>query len=1152
MTDARAIAGRVQAQASDPAVSAWVSANAGTGKTHVLVNRIIRLMLEGAVPERILCLTFTRAAAAEMASRLVDALGSWIALGDDALRHRIADITGGRAVARLAGARRLFARALETPGGLKVQTIHAFCERLLQRFPVEAGVTPGFTVLEPTTARAALVAARSAVLGGADGAGEIVDLVETLAVHLGLDELTDLVGKLIDERGHMQGILESDEGMVTTLRRLAAVLDLQPDGSPPDPGAALAAVMSDEEMRAIAGQLATSDKVTDRKTAEALSNALAVPDGAARLAALAGKFLKGNGDPIADSTLCTAAMGEHRGRLATLRDEVARLSEFQKAAGVHSATSALLRLGRRVMARYEREKHLIGGYDYDDLIARTLMLLKVSDGAQWVLYKLDGGLDHILIDEAQDTSPDQWEIVRLLADEFFAGEGSRDGLVRTIFAVGDKKQSIFSFQGADPALFDQERDHFAARVRLAGQAFKPIPLQTSFRSVKAVLSAVDDVFNHGAAAVGVKTEPDENMVHHAIRAGEPGMVEIWQVGETETAKDEATKDTRHKPGDPRRQVAEKIAATIFGWLWRREPLYPGGPPIAPRDILILVQKRPVLMPLLVKELKKLGVPVAGPDRLDLADHVAVRDLVSLGRFVLQPGDDLALAETLKSPLLASDDGKPIDDDDLFTIAHGRGKQSLWTALCRHVAAGAPYGEAVERLRAWQERAASATAGEFYQDVLAAGGGLKALQGRLGNDAVDAVENFLQLTFAMPREKVQSLREFLDAPGGLDQEFKRDMGEAAGEVRIMTVHGAKGLQAPIVILADAATPAGGGGKPGLHLITSRDGAALPVWYLKKDLLPKVLKTARDVVDASALEEYNRLLYVAMTRARDRLYVAGAVTAKQRYEGSWHEMVSNALGSRAVEMTLPDGRHAWRIEDPGTPLTDVKPPAPPPPQAPPLPDWALATPTRHETAPPWVSPSAIRALMRPETAASSERIASPLAGDGEWRFRRGQLVHRLLQILPDRPEDGRQAMAELFLAHAAPEMPPARHQALIAEVLGVIGAPAVAALFGPGSLAEVPLVAEIDHPGLGKFMVSGRLDRLAVRDDEVLIADYKTNRPVPHGLDEADPAHIAQLAAYWAGLETIYPGRRIRAFLVYTDGPFSMELPETVLRAALTEG
>ncbi len=1153
MTDARAIAGRVQAAASDPAVSAWVSANAGTGKTHVLVNRIIRLMLDGAAPERILCLTFTRAAAAEMSSRLVEALGRWIALDDDTLEGEIATITGGRAVADLTSARRLFARALETPGGLNVQTIHAFCERLLQRFPVEAGVTPGFSVLEPTTAKAALVAARSAVLGGADGDGEIVGLVDTLALHLGLDDLTDLLGNLIDERGRLGGALDSEAAVEATLQRLASVLGLQPDGTVPDPASDLAAAMGVEEMHGIAERMAGSDKATDRKTVDALRDAIAAPDGVARLAALAAKFVKANGEPVADSTLCTAAMGEHRERLARLRDEVARLADLHKGAGILAATSALLRLGRRVMARYEHEKRQLAGYDYDDLIARTLGLLSESSGAQWVLYKLDGGLDHILIDEAQDTSPDQWEIVRLLADEFFAGEGSRDGLVRTVFAVGDKKQSIFSFQGADPALFDRMRDYFSGKVAAAGADFTAMPLETSFRSVDAVLSSVDAVFNHGPAADGVRTAPGEVMVHQAIRAGEPGLVEIWPVERPPAANaEEPPSLPRRKPPDARRRSAELIATTVEGWWRDRVPLMPGGPPIRPRDVLILVRQRPFIMPSLVKALKERGVPVAGPDRLDLADHVAVRDLVSLGRFVLQPGDDLALAETLKSPLLARDDGHPIEDGDLFTIAHDRGKESLWTALQRNVVGGASYSEAVKRLQTWQVKAASATAGAFYQDVLAAGGGLKALQGRLGNDAVDAVENFLQLAFAMPREKVQSLREFLDAPGGLDQEFKRDMGEAAGEVRIMTVHGAKGLQAPIVILADAAPTPDRSRNPGLKLLSMGDEPPLPVWQLKASLCPKVLTQRLAQNDDRALEEYNRLLYVAMTRARDRLYVAGAVTARQRYEGSWHEMVSAALAPRAVEVTLTDGRQALRIEDPGTLAASAEPPAAPPLPPVPLPDWALAAPARHETARPWVSPSAIRARLRPEAASSSERIASPLAGDGEWRFRRGRLVHRLLQILPDQPGDARRATAERFLAHAAPEMPPARHEALIAEVLDVMAAPAIAALFGPGSLAEVPLVAEIDHPALGKFMVSGRLDRIAVREAEVLIADYKTNRPVPVEPEEADPAHIAQLAAYGAGLETIYPGRRIRAFLVYTDGPHSMELPETVLRAALTEG
>ena len=1147
MTEARAIAGRVQADASDPAVSAWVAANAGTGKTHVLVNRIIRLMLDGAAPERILCLTFTRAAAAEMSARLVEELGKWIGYDDARLGAQIATITAGRAVADLAAARRLFARALETPGGLKVQTIHAFCDRLLQRFPVEAGVAPGFSVLDPTAAGQALAAARSAVLEGADGDGEVLRLIDDVAVHADLDVLTDLVGKLIGERSRLAGALDGNRAVAATLGRLAAFLGLGSDGTAPDPAAGLDAAMGAAEMAAIADDMAASDKERDGKTVEALRRALAAPDGADRLAALAKKFLKAGGEPVSDTTLCTKATEVHRDRLAALRAAVDHCADLQKAAGVYRASAALLYLGRRVIARYEREKLAMARYDYDDLIARTLGLLRESSGAQWVLYKLDGGLDHILIDEAQDTSPDQWEIVRLLAEEFFAGEGARGALNRTIFAVGDRKQSIFSFQGADPAIFDEKRDYFEKRVRAAGQAFTAMPLETSFRSVETILTAVDTVFNHGAAAKGVKTAPGEVMVHRAIRAGEPGLVEIWPL-ERPPAEGEGERAGRRKRPDPRRRLADRIAATIHDWCWTREPLVPGGAPIRFGDILILMQQRPVTMALLVKALKYRGVPVAGPDRLQLGEHVAVRDLISLGRFALQPGDDLALAETLKSPLVARDDGEPIDDDDLFAIAHGRGTEGLWAALQRHAGQGAPYGEAVGRLRAWLGAAATATAGEFYHGVLAAAGGLRALQGRLGSDAIDAVESFLQLAFAMPADKAQGLRAFLDAPGGIAREFKRDMGEAAGEVRIMTVHGAKGLQAPIVIIADAARPPGGGNRPALRLVRAGDGVILPVWYLRKELLPRVLTDARAAVDDLAREEYNRLLYVAMTRARDRLYVAGAVTRDDPLEGTWHDLITAALAPAAT-VTLTDGRQVLRIEDPGSVTA-------PPPAAPaavahrPLPAWALAPPTGHEIAARWISPSAVRALLRPQDENPPEQIASPLAGDGEWRFRRGRLVHRLLQVLPDQPLEARQATAERLLAHAAPDMPGERRAGLVAEVMAVIAAPGLAALFAPGSLAEVPLVAEIDHPGRGRIMISGRLDRIAVRDDEVLIADYKTNRPVPADVDGADPAHIAQLAAYRAGLAAIYPGRRVRAFLIWTDGPRTMEIPEKRLLAALT--
>ena len=1149
MNEARRIAGEVQAKASDPAVSAWVSANAGTGKTHVLVNRIIRLMLEGARPERILCLTFTRAAAAEMSSRLVDVLGKWVALDDEGLRAEIAAITGGRPDADLTAGRRLFARALETPGGLKVQTIHAFCERLLQRFPVEAGVTPGFSVLDPTAAKAALAAARTTVLAGHDGDGEVKLLVEAVAIHADLDGLTDLVGRLIDERSRLDGALASDEAVEETLRQVAAFLGLAADGSAPDPGPDLAAAIGDDEMRAIADEMATSDKANDRKSAEALHQALAQADGATRFDIMAARFLKKDGSPVKESTLVTRAMAHHGGRLVALCAEIFRLADVKKAAGIYRASEALLRLARRVIARYEHEKRLASGYDYDDLIARTLALLRESDGAQWVLYKLDGGLDHILIDEAQDTSHDQWEIVRLLADEFFAGEGARDGLTRTIFAVGDRKQSIFSFQGAEPRLFDEMCAYFAGRVEATGATFRQMPLQTSFRSVEVILGAVDAVFNDGAAKPGVKADAGEAIVHRAIRAGEPGLVEVWPV---EAADDEES-DTQAAADEPRRadarrRVAQTIADTIARWKWEREPLYPGGPPIRPRDILILLQKRPRLMPLLVKELKLRQVPVAGPDRLELAEHVAVRDLVALGRFVLQPGDDLALAETLKSPLIARDDGVPFDDDDLFVIAHDRGKHSLWSALQRHAQVGASYGKAVAQFLDWQRVAATATAGHFYHHVLAAGGGLKALQARLGIDAVDAVENFLQLAFAMPRDRVQSLREFLDAPGGIAEEFRRDMGEASGEVRIMTVHGAKGLQAPIVFIADAAAPPGGGNHPGLQLLKTED-RMLPVWRLRKSLLPAALTHSRTLDGLAGREEYNRLLYVAMTRARDRLYVAGATGKTPPSEPTWHDMVTAALGSRASAVSLADGRRALRIEDRGT-IAPTPAASHPEAEAPPLPAWALTPPSAHETAAPWISPSGIRSALRPDVDHPPETIASPLAGDGEWRFQRGRLVHRLLQVLPDLPPEAREATALRLLAHAAPELGPERHKALVGEVMGVITAPAMVPLFAPGSRAEVPLVAKIDHPASGRFLISGRLDRIAVSADEVLIADYKTNRPVPADLAGADPAHVAQLAAYSAGLAAIYPGRRVRAFLVWTDGPRSMEIPHELLTAALT--
>jgi ATP-dependent helicase/nuclease subunit A len=720
-------ANRDQAVASDPDASVWVSAHAGSGKTHVLVNRVIRLMLAGVPPERILCLTYTRAAAAEMSRRLFDVLSGWIPLDDEALIDRIHKISGyARFGGELKKARRLFARALETPGGLKIQTIHAFCERLLQRFPVEAGVVPGFTVMDEIEAREVLSNVRRAVLAEARSSqGPAAAALAKVVAFAGDQQIDALVKELLSKRSELKHLL-SDEGLRDgAMERLARYLGVPADFTEEAVRAMAMEGMDRARYAAAADALLEADGKTDPARGEAIREALAAAEPEQVFAILKHVFLT-DGQPR--KKLCTAATAREYPEvdeyLSAECQRIAELAEVERAVKVRDASTALFGFADQIVGRYEAEKRRLGRYDYDDLITRTLSMFHQLEHAAWVLYKLDGGLDHILIDEAQDTSPEQWQIVQFLAEDFFSGEGQRPGITRTVFAVGDRKQSIYSFQGADPDKFDAMRTYFKGKVADARLKFETVRPTVSFRSTQTILDAVDAVFAIAAAADGV-TEP--GVPNRCIRrcARVPGWwrsgslkspddaesASPWQAG---SARDSAAHPRLVSPGASRRRSAAGSTAA------RRSGL--NGRPIRPGDILVLVRNRTTFMDALVRSLKQEGIEVAGADRLVLTQHIAIEDLLALARFTLLPDDDLTLASVLKSPLVARNDGAPIDDDDLFAWRTTVAGRRCGSGCTKRWPSGAPYGAALERLKRWRGMADFMPPYEFFSQVLTADGG----------------------------------------------------------------------------------------------------------------------------------------------------------------------------------------------------------------------------------------------------------------------------------------------------------------------------------------------------------------------------------------------------------------------------------------------
>jgi ATP-dependent helicase/nuclease subunit A len=1106
--------------ASDPEISAWVAANAGAGKTYTLANRVARLlMLPDTKPERILCLTFTKAAAAEMQGRLFKQLGEWAMLPDKDLRDAIVKI-GGDAHGDLRQARRLFAGALETPGGLKVLTLHAFCQIVLSRFPIEAGIPPAFEVLDDQSARELVAASRQRILERAGSGDEkLATAVAKLVTESSESKLTQILDAALGaDRRKLDRLLEESD-LAALARR---PFDLAVGETAHSVAETFCTALNREiaQLREIYAWLG-SGSANDLKAAERLAPIIAAEINAGGFVHMGQFLLTGDGEPR--KQMATKKLADKRPDLleylVRLQNQFCDVAERHRGARAAELTEAALILIGAVQRDYRAAKRLRGVLDYDDLIVETRNLLQKRGAAQWVLYKLDGGIDHLLIDEAQDTSPEQWDIVRKLTEEFFAGTGRERRNPRTIFAVGDEKQSIFSFQGADPAQFDINRRYFEEIVTGAGQILRREPLITSRRSVPEILQFVDAVFASDAARAGLTSSGDP-IEHRAHRADEKGGIEFWPTLKPDDtdAEDPWTPVDAVQKESPVARLAAQISDKIAGWIGSGARLPGHDKPIQPRDIMILLPRREPFGSEVIRQMKARGIAVAGADRVRLTEQIAAMDLIALGRFVLQRDDDLTLATLLRSPLCG------IGEEELFALARDR-KADLWQVL---TARRGEFAAAYDFLAQMLERADYAPPFEFYSHALTALGAREKLLARLGPESADAIEEFLSLTLTHERSHSPSLESFLHwvEAGGI--EIKRDMERSRNEVRVMTVHGAKGLEADIVILPDT-TSLPGGLHRGEGLLYTADAALFP---LPKQDAPQATRAAKAAADEELLREHRRLFYVALTRARDRLCICGFEGKTGVKPGSWYELAQ--VAARRLDLNLTRGEDEIRIigsieEEHGENSAAAEPRAP-------LPDWL------RKPAPP---EPAVPNPIRPSDIRGGSTSFSPL-GAGPARFLRGNVVHALLARLPDLPPEGRTEIALKFAR--ANGFSDADAQALVRETLAVLDHPHFAPVFAPGSRAEVSIHAA--RPDLGlKAPIVGRLDRLAVSDHAVLILDFKTNRPPPVRAEDVSPVYLDQMALYRAAAELIFPKKRIVCGLLFTDGPRLLQLSDVVLDARL---
>ena len=1101
-----------QRAASAPDAHVWLSASAGTGKTQVLTARVLRLLLAGVDPSTILCITFTKAGAAEMTERLSSRLAGWVRLKDADLARDLKALGEDYGAERIAKARRLFAEVLDVSGGLRIQTIHAFSQALLGSFPLEAGLTPGFRLMDARQEASMIRDTLAAMLAGAEES--MVEGLGRLSLRLGEGAAEAFLAQCARAPALIAALPDTGEAVGAIVRAALGV----PAG---DIEAAICRECAGIDAGALA-RLAAANRgwgaATGLAQAEVIERWIAAGDAdrPMLLTDLVAIVFTAKGEPRKISPRLVAAEADYEALSAAMGERCRSLLNLRALAGYADDLASALWAGRRFAAAYADAKAAAGLLDFDDLIRRAVALLRTPGMGDWVRYKLDQATDHILVDESQDTNAEQWAIVDALAEEYFATAPEDAPKTRTLFTVGDYKQAIFGFQGTDPAEYARAHDHFASAAARASHPFHALSLTHSFRSTRPVLEFVDEV----TATIGAAPLGERRLQGHASEVPGPGTVSLWApVGDADLTD----------PGeegwlpDATIEVANRIARQIRAWIDRGMMLESKGRPLRAGDVMILLRKRGELASTIVARLHAEGVPVAGIDRLRLTAPLAVQDLLAAIRFVLQPLDDLNLAALLVSPLLGW------SQEDLYRAARRDRGMPLWT----HLGQGGVDPERLAPLRMMLARADFVPPYRFLEEILSGElQGRRRLLERLGEEARDPIAELLNAALQFELAETPSLQGFMAWFDRGDVDIVRDPGVADEAVRVMTVHGAKGLQAPLVILADAT------GNPELSptarlALPLADGRRIPVFAPRKDERTGAIAAVVEAQEARERAEHWRLLYVAMTRAEERLVIAGALARNRSAapDESWWTRAALAMEGLPSDTVIEGGgraeRFRGRVEQ--APVRSRARSIAAAPVAVAVPDW-LRRPAPTEARPPRpLAPSALgidRAGSAPPGAA--ERDAAE----------RGRLIHALLERLPRLDPSAREEAARRWLAHqGAADVMAADVSATVARVMAD---PAHAGLFGADGLAEAPIAAVLADG----TVVSGVVDRLVVEDDRVRVIDYKTGR-VPPAPGAVPDYHLRQMAAYAAALAVIFPGRRIEAGLLYTATPVLLWLPELVL-------
>jgi len=1125
-----------QQQATSPGTSVWVEASAGTGKTKVLVDRILNLLIHENQAPNILCLTFTRSAATEMEERLMERLLSWSIMSEQALQKDLQSLTARASNPdQLRAAQQLYDRVINTEFRPQFHTIHSFCETLLRKFPQEAGVDSNFTVLDEHAAKILLQKAKDIVFQSLQvpKSKKLQRDMACISQYTNSDSFSALLDLLVADRRRLEKFMMANNSN-TIPRLIADKLNLSSHASP-DSLVNTACANASFDTKGLVSSLhclETGSK-TDQKRAQIIIEWLYASESSRRtlFAKYCTAFLTRDHNPI-KRLVSKDILAKTPDILPALENEQSRLRDLTskiKRAKIVQCTAALLNLTKTILQQFAQEKIKQNCLDYDDLIIKSGIVLTTANTSSWVLYKVDKTIDHLLIDEAQDTSLEQWEIIQALASEFFSGEGA-ERPPRTIFAVGDYKQSIYSFQRASPESFNKMREYFHSRANDAAAPWADIGLEVSFRSAAPILEAVDLVFEQAFAAVATpdnKTLPP--LKHFCWRDQAPGLVELWPVLKPSgDAKTTVRPLPTHVSAQlsPRTQLAQLVARRINTLLFDRSSSHSDN--FQPEDIMVLVRRRGPFVFDLLRELKNLNIPVTGIDRMTLADNIGVMDLISLGHFLLNPDDDLSLAEVLKSPLCN------LDDKNLFDLAHPR-VGSLWDSLRDLDTKSSQLQKARFVLKDMLAKVRHFTPSELYADLLITRNYKKYFVSRLGVECIDPINEFLSKSIEYEATKSSSLEGFIHWLENSNITARRDPTRHNDKsVKILTVHGAKGLESPIVFLPDTVQKS----QNNSPLLWPESGT-FPIWVPNATLLDPL--TREWILDKKkrGIEEYHRLLYVAMTRAKDQLYICGWSETSNVADDCWHNIVSQTLKkvARETNENISDDETTNKISH-ILQLANFRPKKK-------AMSHARAPRTKPTSPPPWVRSSLQnhpQQFSYRETSTFLQQSLLPATGRPT-----GELIAHLVNSLYAVAKSDWETAADKFISRLPQEQ---GLSGFVKDVtLKILGTPGLSFLFEDNTQGCVPISGPITYCQQTSLF-HGSVDRLVDFGDSVLLVNFLVGNNCHSGALNPSDTFLRNIAIKASLAELVFPRKDVTSAILWTDEQKLQKLSHDMLKKCLS--